>query len=71
LQNVIATSESRIRRSGARRRGVRVEDVAIDIALRGTGVRIERMAGRDEVLLGQAVLRRFLVRLDYPRQRWG
>ena len=47
-----------------------VEDVEVDIALRGTGVRIERMGGR-EVLVGQGVLRRFLVRLDYPRQRMG
>lgn len=70
-QNVISTSESAMQTIPTLGiGGVYVEHVEIGIGLRGTGVRIERMAG-PEVLLGQGVLRRFLVRLDYPRQRLG
>jgi hypothetical protein len=51
---------------------VTLEDVEIDIGLRDEGgVRIERMAGQGEVLIGQGVLREFIVRFDYPRKRLG
>ncbi len=71
-QNVIATTEAAYQKQSLMKVGsVPVTDVELAIHLRGTGVRITRMAPGDETLLGQGVLRRFLVRLDYPRQRLG
>lgn len=48
-----------------------VEDVELDIALRDSGVRVERMALQNETLLGLELLRRFVVRIDYPRRKLG
>ena len=48
-----------------------VSDVEIDIGLRDSGVRVERMILQNETLLGLDLLRRFVVRIDYPRKRLG
>lgn len=71
--NVLATSVSAVQRLPLAKLGsVTLADVELDIGLRGEGgVRIERMAGKDEVLIGQGVLRDFVVRFDYPRKKLG
>ena len=72
-QNVLATSKSSVQRIAIAKLGpVTLEDVEIDIGLRDAGgVRIERMGLRDELLIGQGVLRDFVVRFDYPRKKLG
>ena len=72
-QNVLATSVSAVQRLPLAKIGpVTLVDVEIDIGLRDEGgVRIERMLGGDEVLIGQGVLREFVVRFDYPRKKLG
>jgi hypothetical protein len=72
-RNVLGTSISAIQRVPSVKLGhLTLADVEIDIGLREeSGVRIERMGLKDEALLGQAVLRDFVVRFDYPRKKLG
>ncbi len=73
-RSVLGTSISASQKLPSAKLGpLMLENVALDIGLREeSGVRVERiMAGEDEALLGQAVLRDFVVRLDYPRRKLG
>jgi len=71
-RNVLATSISSVQRLSTAKLGpVTLDDVEFDIGLREEGgVRIERML-QGEVILGQGVLREFVVRFDYPRKKLG
>ncbi len=70
--NVVATSIASVQRLPVAKLGpVTLHDVEIDIGLRGEGgVRIERTL-RGETLIGQHLLRDFVVRFDYPRRKLG
>ncbi|MEE9608802.1 MAG: aspartyl protease family protein [Myxococcota bacterium] len=49
-----------------------LQDVSLEVALRkGSSYRITNVAGPDQALLGNAFLRRFRVRFDYPHRRVG
>jgi hypothetical protein len=73
-RNVLGTSVSAMQRVPVVKLGpLTLEDVGIDIGLRDEGgVRVERIfAGEDEALIGQVLLRDFVVRFDYPRKKLG
>ena len=71
-QNVLGTAVAAVQRVPSVGIGaLTVEDVELDIALRDSGVRIERMILQNETLLGLELLRRFVVRIDYPRKKLG
>ena len=71
-QNVLGTSRAAVQRVPGLKIGpVSVDDVELDIGLRDTGVRIERMALESELLIGLELLRRFVVRIDYPHGKLG
>lgn len=71
-QNVLGTSRASVQRVPSLGIGsATLADVEIDIGLRDSGVRIERMILQNETLLGLEVLRRFVLRIDYPRKRLG
>jgi predicted aspartyl protease len=71
-RNVLGTSEAAVQRVAELEIGaVRARDVEIDIGLRDSGVRIERIALESEMLIGLELMRRFVVRIDYPNQKLG
>ena len=71
-QNVLGTAVASVQRVPSIGIGpLTVEDVELDIALRDSGVRIERMLLQNETLLGLELLRRFVVRIDYPGKKLG
>jgi tetratricopeptide (TPR) repeat protein len=70
-QNVLSTSQAAVQQLPLLQIGpVSLQNVEMAIALRSSGVRIERF-GTTEVTVGQGVLRHFVARFDYPRQRLG